>query len=86
MVGILAMLSQTWSWPLADKHTRRAGQPQGTGTLVSCRANRQGSKELREQAPRREQPVLRLSASPLTYSLALRVLYVCVGSCVYHGA
>lgn len=85
-MGIPVMLSQTWSWPLAGKHTGRAGQPQGTGTLVSCRADRQGGKELREQAPRKEQPVLPPLAFPLTQSLALRVPHVCVGLCMHHGA
>lgn len=51
------MLGRTWSWPLADRQKVTAGQPWGTGTLVSCRAGRQGGKELRELVPRREQPM-----------------------------
>lgn len=56
--------SHAWGW-LQAAGANRDGGHRAWGPWTTCTADRQGGKELREQVPRREHPVLPPPAPPL---------------------
>lgn len=77
------MFGCTWSWPLADRQMEGTGQPWGTGTLVSCRAGRQGGQGVKgTSTKKRTTSAPRISLSANAQLGTQRPMRTCLCACV----